>query len=69
VDLLLLKTTLKGPISRREQARVGEHDGVTGYLLSREFVYMVNGWLIRDSLRWGLGGLRLGAWDPPKPLG
>jgi len=30
---------------------------------------MVNSWLMRDSLDWGLGGLHLGAWDPPKPLG
>jgi hypothetical protein len=66
VDLLLLKTTPKGPISRREQACVGEHDGVRGCLLSREFVYMVNGWLTRDSLFGAWGGLRLGAWDPPQ---
>jgi hypothetical protein len=30
---------------------------------------MVNGWLTRDSLFGAWGGLRLGAWDPPKPLG
>ena len=33
------------------------------------FLYMVKSWLMRDSLDWGLGGLHLGAWDPPKPLG